>query len=74
MVKTSELCHEKKVGRGHPPGSLGGSVRDQDSGMEKECHSTVRWVVPGGERMGMFILISEFPERIWIPYCKHMLC
>ena len=39
MVRTSGLCHEEEMGRFHLPGPLGGSVRDQDSGREKEAVS-----------------------------------
>ena len=35
MVQTSGLCQEEEVGRCHPPGPLGGSVSDQDSGREE---------------------------------------
>lgn len=37
MVRTSEFCPVGEVGRGHPPGLLSGSVRDQDSGFRTGC-------------------------------------
>lgn len=60
MVETSEFCHEEQVGRGHLPG------QDSRSAFRTGyVSSTAKWVVSGGgERVGMFILISEFPTML----------